>query len=67
MGNNDTKANPNHQHVEKADKHGLLLRLSIYMAWMGIISLLISLVAYTQLNSKSSATDTDNSTVREDG
>ncbi len=67
MGNNDTKANLNHQHREKADKHSLLLRLSIYMAWMGIISLLISLVAYTQLNSKSSATGTDNSAVREDG
>ncbi|WP_298810493.1 hypothetical protein [uncultured Psychrobacter sp.] len=71
MSNNDIKTDlkPHHTPVNEpqSDKHALLLRLSIYMAWMGIFSLLISLVAHTQLNSKSSVTDTNNSTVREDG
>ena len=71
MSDNHIKTNlkPHHTPVNEpqSDKHALLLRLSIYMAWMGIFSLLVSLVAHTQLNSKSSAIVTDNSTVREDG
>lgn len=65
MSNNDTKTNlkPHHgQHSDKqTGKRSLLLRFTIFMAWVAGIGLLLSLVACTRANSKPIATNTNNS------
>ena len=64
MSNNDTKTNlkANHgQHSDKqAGKRGLLLSFIIFMAWVIILGLLLSLISHALGHSKPIATDTNN-------
>ena len=56
----NTRANPKPQHGAQAGKRGLLLRFTIFMAWVAGIGLLLSLVACQPASAKPIATD-DNS------
>ena len=56
----NTRTNPKPQHGAQAGKHGLLLRFTIFMAWVAGIGLLLSLIACQPVNAKPIATD-DNS------
>lgn len=56
----NTRTNPKPQHGAQAGKHGLLLRFTIFMAWVAGIGLLLSLIACQPFNAKPIATD-DNS------
>jgi hypothetical protein len=64
MSNNDTKTTLKADHGQHSDsqphKRGLLLRFIIFMAWVAVIGLLISLVASTLAHSKPIATNTNN-------
>ena len=60
MSNHDTKTNPKPQHGAQAGKRGLLLRFTIFMAWVAGIGLLLSLVTCKPASAKQIATD-DNS------
>jgi len=55
-----TRTNPKPQYGAQAGKRGLLLRFTIFMAWVAVIGLLISLVASTLAHSKPIATNTNN-------
>ena len=55
-----TRTNPKPQHGAQAGKRGLLLRFTIFMAWVAGIGLLLSLIACQPVNAKPIATD-DNS------
>ena len=55
-----TRTNPKPQHGAQAGKRGLLLRFTIFMAWVAGIGLLLSLIACQPVNAKQIATD-DNS------
>ena len=61
---NDNRANlkPHHgQHSDKqTGKRSLLLRLTIFMAWVAGIGLLLSLIACQPVNAKPIATNTNN-------
>jgi hypothetical protein len=59
---NRTKLKADHrQHSAKqTDKRSLLLRLTIFMAWVAGIGLLLSLVACQPVNAKPIATNTNN-------
>ncbi|MEN2752308.1 hypothetical protein AAIR29_11780 [Psychrobacter sp. FBL11] len=61
MSSNDTKTNPKADHGQHNDKQtderSLLLSLLIFISWVMIIGLLLSLVAYTQASPKQIATD----------
>ena len=56
----NTRANPKPQHGAQAGKRGLLLRFTIFMAWVAGIGLLLSLVTCKQASAKQIATN-DNS------
>jgi len=64
MSSNDTKTNLKAHHGahnrKQTGKRGLLLRFTIFMAWVAGIGLLLSLVACQQVQAKQIATD-DNS------
>ena len=66
MSNNPIKDNSQLKNSERAGKRSVWVSFIIFMLWVGIIGLLISLVAYTQSNSQTIATDIANSIVRED-
>ena len=53
----NTRANPKPQHRAQAGKRGLLLRFTIFMAWVAGIGLLLSLLACTQTSVKQIACD----------
>ena len=55
-----TRTNPKPQHGAQAGKRGLLLRFTIFMAWVAGIGLLLSLVTCKPASAKQIATD-DNS------
>ncbi|MGP5064749.1 hypothetical protein ACTXIZ_11345 [Psychrobacter celer] len=55
-----TRTNPKPQYGAQAGKRGLLLRFTIFMAWVAGIGLLLSLVACSQATVKPIASD-DNS------
>ena len=55
-----TRTNPKPQHGAQAGKRGLLLRFTIFMAWVAGIGLLLSLVTCKPVNAKPIATN-DNS------
>ena len=55
-----TRTNPKPQHGAQAGKRGLLLRFTIFMAWVAGIGLLLSLVTCKPAGAKQIATD-DNS------
>ena len=54
---NDNRANPKPQYGAQAGKRGLLLRFTIFMAWVAGIGLLLSLVACTPATTKQIATE----------
>lgn len=54
---NDTKTNPKPQYGAQAGKRGLLLRFTIFMAWVAGIGLLLSLVACQPVSAKQIATE----------
>ena len=54
---NDTKTNPKPQYGAQAGKRGLLLRFTIFMAWVAGIGLLLSLVTCKPASAKPIATD----------
>ena len=56
----NTRANPKPQHGAQAGKRGLLLRFTIFMAWVAGIGLLLSLVTCKPASAKQIATN-DNS------
>ena len=56
----NTRTNPKPQHGAQAGKRGLLLRFTIFMAWVAGIGLLLSLVTCKPASAKQIATD-DNS------
>ena len=58
--NDNTRTNPKPQHGAQAGKRGLLLRFTIFMAWVAGIGLLLSLVTCKPASAKQIATD-DNS------
>jgi len=53
----NTRANPKPQYRAQAGKRGLLLRFTIFMAWVAGIGLLLSLLACTQTSVKQIACD----------
>lgn len=55
-----TRTNPKPQYGAQAGKRGLLLRFTIFMAWVAGIGLLLSLVACQPVNAKPIATNTNN-------
>ena len=61
--NNDTKTNLKAHHgqhsAKQTDKRSLLLRFTIFMAWVAAIGLLLSLVTCKPVNAKPIATDTN--------
>ena len=61
MSDNHTKPNLKAQHGahnrKQTGKRGLLLRFTIFMAWVAVIGLLLSLVACQQVQPKQIATD----------
>ena len=58
--NDKTRTNPKPQYGAQAGKRGLLLRFTIFMAWVAGIGLLLSLISCQPVNAKPIATD-DNS------
>ncbi len=54
---NNTKTNPKPQHGAQAGKRGLLLRFTIFIAWVVGIGLLLSLVTCQPVNAKQIASD----------
>ena len=52
-----TRTNPKPQYGAQAGKRGLLLRFTIFMAWVAGIGLLLSLVACTPVDAKQIASD----------
>ena len=52
-----TRTNPKPQHGAQAGKRGLLLRFTIFMAWVAGIGLLLSLVTCKPASAKQIATD----------
>ena len=52
-----TRTNPKPQHGAQAGKRGLLLRFTIFMAWVAGIGLLLSLVTCKPVNAKPIASD----------
>ena len=58
--NDKTRTNPKPQYGAQAGKRGLLLRFTIFMAWVAGIGLLLSLVTCKPASAKPIATD-DNS------
>ena len=58
--NDKTRTNPKPQYGAQAGKRGLLLRFTIFMAWVAGIGLLLSLVTCQPASAKQIATD-DNS------
>ena len=61
---NDNRTNLKADHGQHSDsqphKHGLLLRFTIFMAWVAGIGLLLSLVACQPVQAKQIATNTNN-------
>ena len=55
-----TRTNPKPQHGAQAGKRGLLLRFTIFMAWVAGIGLLLSLVTCKPASAKQIATNTNN-------
>ena len=53
----NTRTNPKPQHGAQAGKRGLLLRFTIFMAWVAGIGLLLSLVTCKPASAKQIATD----------
>ena len=53
----NTRTNPKPQHGAQAGKRGLLLRFTIFMAWVAGIGLLLSLVTCKPASAKPIATD----------
>ena len=64
MSDNHNKTNPQASHGaqnrKQPHKRGLLLRFTIFMAWVAGIGLLLSLVACQPVNAKQIATNTNN-------
>ena len=56
----NTRTNPKPQHGAQAGKRGLLLRFTIFMAWVAGIGLLLSLVTCKPASAKTIATNTNN-------
>ena len=56
----NTRTNPKPQHGAQAGKRGLLLRFTIFMAWVAGIGLLLSLVTCKPASAKPIATDDNN-------
>ncbi|MGP5503877.1 hypothetical protein [Psychrobacter celer] len=55
-----TRTNPKPQYGAQAGKRGLLLRFTIFMAWVAGIGLLLSLIACQPVQPKPIATNTNN-------
>ena len=53
----NTRTNPKPQHGAQAGKRGLLLRFTIFMAWVAGIGLLLSLVTCKPVDAKQIASD----------
>ena len=56
----NTRTNPKPQHGAQAGKRGLLLRFTIFMAWVAGIGLALALIACQPVNAKPIATNTNN-------
>ena len=57
----NTRTNQNPQHGAQTGKRGLLLRLTIFMAWVVSIGLLLALVTYKPASAKQIASDDSSS------